>query len=117
MRAGVDELPLFVRSGALLPLLTADVNSLYHRSRFATLRLLAFPRGRSQARIFDSEGVRSRLTSREWTLTLSQSATRRVEIEAVLPWRACGAHAAARRDAPDASGCAPGRIRDAALAA
>jgi 3-deoxy-D-arabino-heptulosonate 7-phosphate (DAHP) synthase len=35
--------------------------------------------------------MRSRLTAREWTLTLSQSAKRRVDIEAVLPWRACGA--------------------------
>jgi hypothetical protein len=35
--------------------------------------------------------VRSRLTARDWTLTLSQSRKRRVEIEAVLPWHACGA--------------------------
>jgi alpha-glucosidase (family GH31 glycosyl hydrolase) len=94
VRAGVDDLPLFVRSGALVPLLTPDVDSLYRRSRFSTLRLLAFPRGRSEAGIFDSESVRSRLTAQEWTLKLSQSATRRVQIEAVLPWRACGAHAA-----------------------
>jgi alpha-glucosidase (family GH31 glycosyl hydrolase) len=93
VHAGVDDLPLFVRAGALLPLLPASVDSLYRRRSFPVLRLLAFPRGRSQARIFDSEGVRSRLTAREWTLTFSQSAKRRVEIEAVLPWRACGARA------------------------
>jgi alpha-glucosidase (family GH31 glycosyl hydrolase) len=94
VHAGVDDLPLFVRSGALLPLLTPDVDSLYGRSRFATLRLLAFPHGRSEAGIFDSESVRSRLTARDWTLTLRQSTTRRVQIEAVLPWRACGARTA-----------------------
>jgi alpha-glucosidase (family GH31 glycosyl hydrolase) len=90
MRAGVDELPLLVRAGALLPLLDADVGSLYRASSFARLRLLAFPRGRSQARIFDSEGLRSRLTAKDWTLTLSQARKRSIAIEAVLPWRACG---------------------------
>ena len=94
VHAGVDDLPLFVRSGALLPLLTPDVDSLYGASRFSTLRLLAFPHGRSEAGIFDSERVRSRLTARDWTLTLRQSTTRRVQIEAVLPWRACGARTA-----------------------
>jgi alpha-glucosidase (family GH31 glycosyl hydrolase) len=93
VHAGIDDLPLFVRAGALLPLLTPDVDSLYGRSRFSTLRLLAFPRGRSEAAIFDSESVRSRLTARDWTLTFHQSMTRRVQIEAVLPWRACGARA------------------------
>ena len=94
-----------MRSGALLPLLTADVNSLYRPQPLRTLRLLAFPRGRSEARIFDSERVRSRLTARDWTLTLRQSARRRVQIEAVLPWRACGARAAngvTHLTAPDA---------------
>jgi alpha-glucosidase (family GH31 glycosyl hydrolase) len=90
VNAALDELPLFVRAGALLPLLPADVNSLYRRSRFGTLRLLAFPRGRSQARIFDSERVRSRLTGHDWTLTFSQAQRRTVQVEAVLPWRACG---------------------------
>ena len=98
VRAGVDELPLFVRSGALLPLLGADVDTLadhgtgvvHLEDRAGRLRLLAFPRGRSRARIYDDEGVRSRLQPRVWTLTLSQHRTRRLDIEAVLPWRACG---------------------------
>jgi hypothetical protein len=58
--------------------------------RAGRLRLLAFPRGRSKARIYDRELARSRLTGREWTLTLSQTRRRQVQIEAVLPWRACG---------------------------
>jgi alpha-glucosidase (family GH31 glycosyl hydrolase) len=96
VRAGVDELPLLVRTGALLPLLDADVSSLYRASSFSKLRLLAFPRGRSQARLFDNEELRSRLTARDWTLTLSQARKRTVAIEAVLPWRACGPGVATR---------------------
>jgi alpha-glucosidase (family GH31 glycosyl hydrolase) len=98
VRAGVDELPLFVRAGALLPILTPDVATLSDRrgggvrlaDRAGRLRLLAFPRGRSKARIYDRESARSHLTAREWTLTLSQSRRRRVDVEAVLPWRPCG---------------------------
>jgi hypothetical protein len=94
----VDELPLFVRAGALLPLLSPDVDTLadhgkgvvHLADRAGRLRLLAFPRGHSQARIYDRERVRSHLTGRMWTLTLSQARTRRLSIEAVLPWRACG---------------------------
>jgi alpha-glucosidase (family GH31 glycosyl hydrolase) len=88
--AALDDLPLFVRAGALIALLPANVDSLYRRTSFHTLRLLAFPRGRSAARIFDDERVRSRLTARDWTLTLSQSRRRTLQVEAVLPWRACG---------------------------
>ena len=99
VHAAVDELPLFVREGALLPLLTPDVATLSdHRGggvrladRASRLRILAFPRGRSDAGIYDHEEMRSRLTARDWTLTLSQARTRTVSIEAVLPWRACGA--------------------------
>jgi hypothetical protein len=89
--AAPDELPLFVRAGALVPLLPANINSLYRRTHFNTLRLLAFPRKRSQIRIFDSESARSRLTAHDWTLTLHQTQRRKLQIEAVLPWRACGA--------------------------
>jgi alpha-glucosidase (family GH31 glycosyl hydrolase) len=88
--AAIDELPLFVRAGALIPLLPAGIDSLYRRSQFSSLRLLAFPRGRSDARMFDSERARSRLTAHDWTLTLHQSRRRKLQIEAVLPWRACG---------------------------
>jgi alpha-glucosidase (family GH31 glycosyl hydrolase) len=88
--AAIDELPLFVRAGAVIPLLPAGINSLYRRSHFSSLRLLVFPRGRSDARIFDSERARSRLTAHDWTLTLHQSRRRKLQIEAVLPWRACG---------------------------
>ncbi|TMK97467.1 MAG: hypothetical protein E6G41_18110 [Actinobacteria bacterium] len=90
VHAGAGDLPLFVRAGALLALLPADVDTLYRRTRFTALRLLAFPRGRSSARIFDMESARSRLTPRDWTLTLSQARRRTIAIEAVLPWRACG---------------------------
>ena len=93
--AKLDELPLFVRAGSLLALLEPNVNSLYRRRQFDTLRLLAFPRGSSQAGIFERERVRSRLTASDWTLTFSQSRKRRVEIDAVLPWHACGARTSA----------------------
>jgi alpha-glucosidase (family GH31 glycosyl hydrolase) len=104
VRAGEDELPIFVRAGALLPLLSPDVDTLADggkgvvrlSDRAGQLRLLAFPRGRSKARIYDREGVRSHLTARAWTLTLSQERTRRIDVQAVLPWRACSATARGR---------------------
>ena len=72
------------------------------------------PARRSQARIFDSERVRSRLTGHDWTLTFSQAQRRTVQVEAVLPWRACGSGVthAQRRRAPDAARIRSGQIHD-----
>ena len=83
-------------TGALLPLLNADIDTLAGADRATRLRLLAFPHGRSKARIYDRDLVRSRLTARQWTLTFQQTRARRVDIEAVLPWRACGRGARVR---------------------
>jgi alpha-glucosidase (family GH31 glycosyl hydrolase) len=97
VRAGIDELPLYVRAGALLPLLAPDVDTLAGggsgvvrlSQRAGRLRLLAFPRGHSSARIYDRERASSMLDARKWRLTLRQAQRRRVALEAVLPWRAC----------------------------
>jgi alpha-D-xyloside xylohydrolase len=65
-----DELPLLVRAGAVLPLLSADVDTLSPydgrgivrlRDRVGRLTLLAFPRGRWQGRL----GAMGRLRARE----------------------------------------------------
>ena len=102
--APLDELPLLVRAGALLPLLPADVDTLTSygsepglvklRDRRGRLRLLAFPRGRSRAAIGRGESVRSRESARGWSLTLRGRRMRRYSLEASLgtlrrPFRPC----------------------------
>jgi hypothetical protein len=90
--AAIDELPLLARAGTILPLLPPDVDTLADyggkdvvklRDRFSRIRLLAFPRGRSTARI-----GHQKLTSAEgggrWTLTIAPGARRRYDLQASL---------------------------------
>ena len=101
--APLDELPLLVRAGAILPLLPADVDTLSSyadpsttslRERRGRIHLLAFPRGASSSR-FDSGGrLRSRERPGRWTLTIRGDRSYRFELEAALgslehPFRAC----------------------------
>jgi len=88
------ELPLLVRAGAVLPLLSADVDTLapYRgpgvvrlADRSDRMQLLAFPRGRSRSRM----GPRGeRLVSREgagsWTLGVRGKRARRYVLQASL---------------------------------
>jgi hypothetical protein len=100
--APLEELPMLARAGALIPLLPPDVDTLAEtgreragivslRERAGSRRLLAFPRGRSAARldrgrlvsterIHGPPGwrleIRSRL-DREWSLEVSLATLRR----------------------------------------
>ena len=90
-RAELDELPLYVRAGAVLPLLPADVSTLSDygegavvrlRDRLDRLRLLAFPAGRSSAGMFERERVVSRPARGAWRLEIRGERTRTYELEA-----------------------------------
>jgi hypothetical protein len=90
--APLDQLPLLARAGAILPLLPADVDTLapYGEGdvvnldeRTDRLRLLAFPRGRSTARI-GRQGVGSAERRGRWILRLAAGPRRRYEVQASL---------------------------------
>jgi hypothetical protein len=92
--APLDELPLLVRAGAVLPLLPPEVDTLAPyggggesvrlADRRDRLQLLAFPSGRSSGRL----GARGRWASERragrWTLTL-RGRPRRYSLQAALP--------------------------------
>jgi alpha-glucosidase (family GH31 glycosyl hydrolase) len=92
--APVEELPLLVRAGAVLPLLPADVDTLaehgtdpaivHRRDRADAMTLLAFPRGRSRAAIGAGEGVRSAERRGAWELRVRGARTRTYRLEAAL---------------------------------
>lgn len=102
--APLDELPLLVRAGAVLPLLAADVDTLadygdapglvHLRDRPGRV-LLAFPRGRSRSPLGPGEGVvRSRERRGRWTLRFRGSTRRHYALRAALgtlrqPFRPC----------------------------
>ena len=102
--APLDELPLLARAGTLLPLLTPDVDTLAaygDRAPAVSLReradrrvLLAFPRGRSSARLEDGGRLSSREAAAGWVLGIAGERRRRWRIEASLalltrPFRPC----------------------------
>ena len=110
--APLDELPLLVRAGALLPLLPPDVDTLtsygdepglvHLADRRRRMRLLAWPRGRSRAAIGARERVRSRETRRGWVLGVRGRIKRRYSVEASLtalrrPFRPCAVRLRGRR--------------------
>jgi alpha-glucosidase (family GH31 glycosyl hydrolase) len=110
--APLAELPLLARAGTLLPLLPADVDTLASygdRERAVSLRerrarrvLLAFPRGRSSARLEDGGVLRSSERRGEWRLSIRSRRTRRWTVEASLatlrrPFRPCAAEATGGR--------------------
>ena len=91
--APLDELPLLVRAGAVLPLLPAEVDTLAPHGRGRAVRLserrkeltlLAFPRGRWRGRF----GERGRLRSGEgrhgWTMELADRKPRSFTLRAAL---------------------------------
>jgi alpha-glucosidase (family GH31 glycosyl hydrolase) len=94
--APLDELPLFVRAGAVLPLLPSDVDTLADYGDPATglvklndrsdaLVLLAFPRGLSKAHLFSRrERVRSGAGGGQWELKIDARRQRTWEIHAAL---------------------------------
>ena len=93
--APLDELPLFVRAGAVLPLLPADVETLsdhgsdpgivHLADRRDRMTLMAFPRGRSAAAFNRGERVESvEGERRRWTLRIDGSRMRTYRLEASL---------------------------------
>jgi len=105
--APLDELPLFVRAGAVLPLLSPDVETLASygdddpalvtlNDRADRLALLAFPRGERDVALFDRrERIRSRETAGGWTLEVRGARRRTYDLQASLatlarPFAPCG---------------------------
>ncbi len=92
--APLEELPLFVRAGAMLPLVPADIDTLadaYDTPGVISLRerrnrviLVAFPRGRSRSEFFTDGRVSSTELKRRWVLRFSGKRRRRVELKAAL---------------------------------
>lgn len=100
--APMVEAPLLVRAGAVLPLLSPDVQTLAGdeggrsapraggravarlADRLGTLRVLAFPHGRSQAAMFAREGLRSREGPGGWRLAVDGKRWRRIDLQASL---------------------------------
>jgi alpha-glucosidase (family GH31 glycosyl hydrolase) len=104
LAAPLRELPLLARTGTLLALLPPDVDTLAHygdRAPAVSLNerrrrrvLLAWPRGRSSARLEDGGVLRSREGRRSWTLSIRAKRRTRWTIEASLatlrrPFRPC----------------------------
>ena len=103
--APLDELPLLVRAGAILPLLPPDVDTLAAygggnedvvglRERAGRIDLLAFPRGRSTARFYDDGRIASIERRDRWTLRVRGSRSRSYDLQASLgtlkrPLRPC----------------------------
>jgi alpha-glucosidase (family GH31 glycosyl hydrolase) len=93
--APLDELPLLVRAGAVLPLLPPDVDTLAGygddgdglvrlRDRAGELELLAIPRGRSTSRFYDGGRIDSVERHGRWTLRVRGSRSRSYELQAAL---------------------------------
>ena len=91
--APLDELPLLVRAGAVLPLLPPDVDTLYEQDgpglvtlgeRRDRLELLAFPRGASSARFLDGERLASSEGRGRWTLRVRGTRSRTYRLQASL---------------------------------
>jgi len=90
--APLDELPLLARAGTILPLLPPDVDTLAPyggkdvvklSDRHHRLRLLAFPRGRSTARVGRQKLVSTESRGR-WILRIDRGARRRYDLQASL---------------------------------
>lgn len=88
--APLEELPLLIRAGAVLPLLPPTVETLAGHGPATLerpgdhLRLLAFPRGVSQSRFLDDGRLRSIERDRgnpAWTLTIEGDAPRTYDLE------------------------------------
>ena len=93
--APMDELPLFMRAGAVLPLLPADVDTLADygggtpglvrlADRLDQLALIALPRGVSKARAFRGDRFTSIERDRRWDLLVRAARPRTWMLQASL---------------------------------
>jgi alpha-glucosidase (family GH31 glycosyl hydrolase) len=101
--APLEELPLLVRAGSVLPMLSADVDTLAPyggngvvrlADRDDRLTLLAFPRGRWKGRMFEGERLSSSATGSAWRLGITGRRKRAYTLRASLgalerPLRPC----------------------------
>jgi hypothetical protein len=103
--APLDELPLLLRAGTVLPLLPPDVDTLASygggnenivglRDRAGRIDLLAFPRGRSTSRFYGDGRIASIERRGRWTLRVHGNRGRSYELQASLgtlkrPLRPC----------------------------
>ena len=113
VEAPIEELPLMVRSGAVIPLLSPDVDTLADygagaegvvrlADRRGVLHLLAFPRGRGESAIGVGEKAVSVEGRRRWTLRVSGARRRTIHLQAALgtlrrPFRPCSVSLNGRR--------------------
>jgi alpha-glucosidase (family GH31 glycosyl hydrolase) len=100
--APLDQLPLLVRAGAVLPLLPPDVDTLADygdgvtrlRDRRTRTDLVALPRGRSESHMYERERLTSIEGDRTWRLKVSGASRRTYRLQASLltlrrPFRPC----------------------------
>ena len=90
--APIDQLPIFVKAGAVLPLISPDVFTLANYGsdvihlgdREDSRRLVAFPRGSWSGALGVGETMSSTEGAGRWTLTLNGSSSRSYAISAAL---------------------------------
>ncbi len=102
--APLEQLPMLVRTGAVLPLLPADVDTLagfgrrrglvHLRDRRNRMTLLAFPRGRTRASFNEGERLVSKERRASWSLAVAGKRRRAYRVQASLatlrrPFRPC----------------------------
>ena len=91
--APLDQLPLMVRAGAILPLLPPTTQTLSGYGSASTvglddvrnrLHLVAFPRGRSRSAFGENGGLRSKERRHSWRLTIRRAQKHRIVLDASL---------------------------------
>ena len=91
--APLEELPLLAHAGTVLPMLPPDVDTLSDYPDDSTtslsdsadrLALLALPRGKSSASMFEDELIRSRERGRGWALRIKGERRRTYRLQASL---------------------------------
>jgi alpha-glucosidase (family GH31 glycosyl hydrolase) len=91
--APLDELPLMVRAGAILPSLPANTQTLASYGSASTvglddvakqLHLVAFPRGKSKSPFGENGGLRSKEGKHSWKLTVRRAQRYRITLDASL---------------------------------
>lgn len=103
-----EEIPLFVRAGALIPLLAPDVYTLAEHGaddptvirladRLDQLHLLAFPRSESSGSFYDTGTYTSNESPGQWTLAMDDNTARTIHLQANLhallqPFTPCAVH-------------------------
>ncbi|MCP3804045.1 hypothetical protein NLX83_32720 [Allokutzneria sp. A3M-2-11 16] len=81
--APLDQLPLLVRAGAVLPLLPPEVDSLYNLAT-DEMRLLAFPNRTSSAKLGNDGELRSTEAQGAWTMSLTSRHERTYSLQASM---------------------------------